>query len=689
MLILLTLLAALFPLPAPLFAAPYYSFMLDRDGRLRPSPDLYEPSHVINFDVSGVNDLFIDKNDNLYIARVGMDGAEILVFDEDGQFLRSIGMDLLRGASGVFVDDGGLVYAADDAAMAVCVFSATGELLRRIERPVSALFGADAAYKPVKLAADRQSSLYILGEGNGNGIIQLDSEGAFLGYFGPNRTRISLTRRLQNLIFSPQMTEAFIRTRPSSMTNIAIDGDGLVYTVTKGDTPEPLKKINIAGKNLLDDSLSRLYGDVSLLSLESVAVDAWGNIFALSGSSGQVIILDSRGDIIGIFGAKDEQNAELGITVNPVSLGVNSRQWLYIADKGAGQIQVFSPSPFMTTLFSALALYREGRYVESEDLWRETLKRNAAIAVANNAVGLSLAKKEAFAEALGYFWQANNRASYSAAFWEQRQRFLMANLPYALIALIALALIAPLRKAMRIRHVNIRRVKMRGDLPAPALPASPPPSPLHFFKNAVKCLGDITRVFRHPLNAFYDVARGNTAPLPAAALLVAASAGLLLASDYATGFLFNPVNTGYLYNPRRVILVYAGAFFLFVASNFLVASITDGHGSLSQVFRGSALALAPVAFFTLPLILLSNALTLQEVFIFGFMRAGIFSWSGLLVIIMVMQVHEFDFSGALLNLALSVFAMAVIFVVAVVIFILGKAAIDFFVSLAVEALNRV
>ena len=681
--ITLAAMAALFFLPALLCAAPYYSFMLDRDGRFRLSPDLYEPSHVINFDVSGVNDLFIDKNDRLYIARTGKDGPEILIFDAEGQYSRSIGTDILRGVSGIFVDDEGFVYAADDAARAVCIFSPAGEFLRRIERPASPLFGADAAFKPVKLAADRQKNIYILGEGNGNGIIQLDADGAFLGYFGVSRTRISITRHLQNLLFSPQMTEAFIRTRPASMTNIAIDSDGLVYAVTRGDTPEPLKKINIAGKNLLDDSLSRLYGDVSLLSLESVAVDAWGNIFTLSGNSGQVIILDSRGDIIGIFGARDEQNAELGVTVNPVSLGIDSKQWLYIADKGSGQIQVFQPSPFMATLFSALALYREGRYVESEELWQETLKRNAAISVANNAVGLSLAKKEAYSEALDYFWQANNRVSWSAAFWEQRQRFLMANLPYAIIAVLALVLFSMILKA-----VNTRKARKR-DPGIPSAQAFHAPPPVRFFGNTMKRLKEVAAVFRHPVNTFYDVAHYDTVPLMPAALLIGISAVLLLASDYTMGFLFNPVNTDYLYSPRRVILVYIGAFFLFVISNFLAASITDGHGSFTQVLRASALALAPIAFFTIPLILLSNVLTLQEVFIFSFTRYCIFCWSGLLVIIMVMQIHEFDFGPALLNIVLSLFIMAVIFVVAVVIFILAKAALDFFISLAQEALNRV
>ena len=79
----------------------------------------------------------------------------------------------------------------------------------------------------------------------------------------------------------------------------------------------------------------------------------------------------------------------------------------------------------------------------------------------------------------------------------------------------------------------------------------------------------------------------------------------------------------------------------------------------------------------------------REQFFYNFVQAGIFGWSGLLVIIMVMQVHDFDFTSALRNIALTLFTMAVIFVIAMVIYILGKAAVDFFASILEEAFNRV
>ncbi|MDR2536472.1 MAG: hypothetical protein LBD29_10635 [Treponema sp.] len=663
--------------PQKHYAAPYHSFMIDRDGFYRYAPTLYEPSHVVNFDISGVNDMFIDKKDRIYIARTGGGSPEVLVFNADETFASSIGGGILRGASGVFADPEGFIYVADDVSSAVFVFSPEGTVIRKIERPVSPLFGAKTPFKPIKLAADRQGNIYILGEGSTNGIIQLDREGEFLGYFGVSIARISLIRRLQNLLFPPEMMANFIRTQPSSMTNIGIDDDGLIYATTKGDTLEPLKKINVAGKNLLDDSLAQLYGEPALLSLESVTTDKYGNMYVLSSYTGHIIIMDSQGDVVGIFGAKSERNAELGLTVSPVAVGINSNQTIYIADKGTGQIQVFTPTPLTWTLFSALALYREGRYVESEDLWRQTLTRNATVAVAYNAIGLSLTKKEQYPEALSYFKRANNRESYSAAFWEVRQRFLMGNLRYAVTALGVFLFLRLIWNQLRRRTSWLDGYYRAAETLSASL--------------AVRKLREITLVFRHPVNAFYNLSHEGAVPIPGAWALVIPAVGLVLAGDYATGFVFNEVNTGagYMYSPIRQIIIYAAGFLLFVLSNFLIASITDGHGSLAQVFRGAALALAPVTFLYLPLILLSNVLTLQEVFLFTFARSFIFGWTGLLIIIMVMQIHDFDFSVALWNIALTLFTMVIIFVVAMVIYILGKAAADFFIALFEEVFNRV
>ena len=49
---------------------------------------------------------------------------------------------------------------------------------------------------------------------------------------------------------------------PSTPTNLHIDDTGLIYTVTQGDKETSLKKLNIAGKNLLDSESGGLTADL-------------------------------------------------------------------------------------------------------------------------------------------------------------------------------------------------------------------------------------------------------------------------------------------------------------------------------------------------------------------------------------------------------------------------------------------
>ncbi len=658
-------------------AAPYTSYMLDRDGWYRYSPSLYEPSHVLNIDVSGVTDLFIGADDTLYIPRLGSNGGEVLVVSPDGELLRTVGQGTLKRPNGVFVDDEGTIYVADPTLFEVLVFSADGELVRRISRPQSPLMSAKSPFVPLKVVVDLQKNMYILSEGNVDGMIQLDENGEFLGYFGANTSVASFIKTLQNLFYTEDMMNLFVRNIPPSMSNLAIDKDGLVYATTKGDTAEPLKKINIAGKNLFPDHLTYLFDEPSTLSLESVTVDQYGNVFTVSGETGLIFLLDSLGDIVGIFGARSYLPGEMGISMNPVGIAVNSQQTVYLADKGLGTIQVYAPTPYMRLIFSGLDLYRQGKYLEAEPIWQQVRNRNTSIALTNRALGLARLKEEDYAAALDYFHLANDKAHYADAFWELRQAFIMRHSTTAIALAAALVLLRTILNIIgkKTRAFDgIRRFKARYKATA-------------FHRQVALC----GRVLRKPADTLYDVRNsGVLSPVTALALPVLA-VGMLIAAAYLTGFQFNPVNVQntWAYSPVRTVVTYAVIGALFVLSNFLVASIREGRGRFVDVFNGTMVSLLPIIALYPIYMALSNVLSLQEVFVLDFFRVFIFLWMGLLILIMTMQIHDYDFGEAVLSLVLTVLTMVVIFVVTIVIFILAREGVAFFRSIFEEVFRRV
>ena len=57
---------------------------------------------------------------------------------------------------------------------------------------------------------------------------------------------------IQRVILTDAQRAQMLSNIPSTPTNLHIDDTGLIYTVTQGDKDTSLKKLNIAGKNLLD-----------------------------------------------------------------------------------------------------------------------------------------------------------------------------------------------------------------------------------------------------------------------------------------------------------------------------------------------------------------------------------------------------------------------------------------------------
>lgn len=647
------------------FAAPYMSFVVDKDGYYRYSPSIYEPVYRLDDGLAGITDVCVDSEDRLYVASTSGGKGEVFVYTKDGERLRSIGGEILKSASGIYVSDAGYLYVVDYTESKIYVFKSDGTLDKTIERPTSPLYGKNTPFKPAKLAVDPLGTLYIISEGTTNGVVQLNAAGEFQGFFGPNLTQSTLIHELQKRFFTEEMLQFFIKSVPASMNNIDIDGQGIIYATTKGDTKEPLKKINIAGRNLLPDLIdNEFFGSGIYLDFRSVAVDGHGNMMALSGAYGQVFVFDQAGNNIGIFGAKKEGgNNVLGITTNPVDIAVDSSERVYIAD-AAGGIQAFEPTPLMMTIYDALALYNDGRYLESESLWREVIMRNTSIAIASKGLGHSAFKRQSFSESMAYFKNANDRAAYSNAFWEVRQTFILNNIQYAFLAVLVLVL-----ARFVYRRIAVPRKRKR---PAGVI--------LSQYKS-------VMHVLRHPRDAYYDLRFNNTISLGTAILLIAMALILRIVHVYATGFLFNTVNPDF-YQPLQKIGNDALLMFLFLVSNYLVSSIKDGEGSFIQVFKGMAVALLPFILLEIPGLLLSNVLTLQEVFIYQFLQWVMYGWCLVLIFCMIMEIHDYTFKETVINLLLTLFVMIVLFVVAVVILMLAKEFVMFFKSLVEEALNR-
>lgn len=657
----------------PVFAASYESYVIDKNGNYRYSPSLYEPVARYDQNLKGVTDICVDKEDHLYAGIETKGNGQILKFSREGTLLKTIEYEDMHGVSGVFVSEVGKIYVADDKAMKIHVFDEQGAHIVSHERPKNMLYGKSTPFKPTKLVCDRQENIYVISEGVSNGIILLNVQGEFQGFYGPNRTNTTIFRQIQSELMSDEMMNFFVQMIPSSMSNIAIDDQGIVYATTYGDTKEPLKKINVAGLNLLPNVIDNaFFGEGTFLNFRSVAVDKNGNMVALSDAYGSVFLFDKRGNNLGIFGMKKSGgNNELGITTTPLDVTIDSTNRIYIAD-GIGIIHVFEPTPLMNGIYEALVLYNDGRYLESQQLWNDVGMRNTSIAIASKGLGHVELKKGNYREAMEYFEASNAKAEYSEAFWEVRQIFITKYVPYFIVALFIYYALRFLFYIIVRRAMGIEKKEKKKR---------------QHNKVALQ-IKEVLRVLRHPRDTFYDMRFGNTLNIWTAIFLLVAAVALRLVHVYWTGFLFIDVDFG-RFSPMQKIGNDVIVIGLFIISNYLVASIRDGEGSFVLVFKGVALSLTPIVLFEVVSIGLSNVLTLQEVFIYQASQWFIYLWVIILLISMIMEVHDYMFGQVIGNIALTIFVMVVIFVVAVIINILGKEFFVFFRSIFEEVMGRV
>ena len=677
---LLLLILCLSFLPMKVWADPYGSFVLDKDGHFRLSPSLYTPVSALEYDFDGVEDIFIDSEDWIYVARTGGLMAEVVIFDENEQFVRSIGEDVLMSATGVFVAEpeaGKRIYVVDNMAATIYVFNIAGDLLDTFGRPTSPLFGADTIFRPQKIAVDRQGNMNIISEGNVNGVIQLSPTGEFLGFFGASITDANIIRRIQRALFTEQIMATFIRNIPQSMNNIAIDDRGIVYATTSGETNEALKKINIAGRNLFPNLFPIGWLDGDNVNLIATDVDSSGNVYALSGTTGLIFILDSQGRFIGIFGRSSTLPSELGVTSSPVGIAVNSQRRIFIADRGNGNVVSFMPTPLMESLFVAVDYYAGGFFIEGEHLWRDVVSRNAMIALAYDAIGMSRIQQQDYAGALYYFRLSNNRDLYSNAFWELRQQVIFQFAGPVLLGLIIFLFVAGILNKVD-KHTGM----------------------MDFYRDFKDRSGNtklgkewraVTMVFRRPDDAFYNIRAVDAISPISAIILFSMTVGLVIAGAYLNGFIFNEVNTAslFFFNPLREVVNYTVLGGLFVIANLLVSSIRDGRGKFRHILKGTALALAPIAFLYGPYIILTNLLSAQEIFLLQLLLFVMIAWSVVLLVIMQIEIHEYDTKDALKTLFLTIVVMIILFIVGIVIYMLAMEGLAFFWEIIEEAVRNV
>lgn len=451
---------------------PYTSYTYSIAGgsvQAIPCPAPFLPTENINGSIIGTDlaspqDMVIDASGDIYLVDAGTN--QILVMDSSFKLKNLFGPKImmpdgkesaLKGPSGIAITKNGDIYIADTENARIVVLSSKGKVVKVLDAPVVDTFGQNYKYTPIKLAVDTTNRIYVVSRTDNMGIIELDSEGGFVGYIGSNKAIVDPIELLwKKLFYSKEQNEKSIQAIPVEYSNLSLDDRGFIYAVSSAKLEStPIKRLNPSGKDVLrrEGVTKTVEGDLVLKSADaSVMVDIVGAgnevFYTLDKAKGRVFCYNSDGYLLFVFGALGNQ---FGCFKTPVAIEYANEK-LYVLDSSLKSITVFETTPYSKAIIRGDLQYYNGQYEESVSSWEEVLKYNSNFELAYAQIGRVLLRQGNYSKAMEYFELGNMRggqvlqdSGYNKALAEYRKQVLQNNLGMILtIAAVITAIIISL-----------------------------------------------------------------------------------------------------------------------------------------------------------------------------------------------------------------------------------------------------
>ena len=645
-----------------------YTVSLNYESYIRIQ-DAYLPggTYLSEIEMSAPEDLCYHDG-VMYIADTG--NGRIVRYDMASGNVHFLGETELTQPTGVAVAADRRIFVADYGAEQIVILSENGAVLQRIARP-EALFYGRSTYKPRKVDVDSYGNIFALSEGTHEGILQFMPDGTFSGFFGANQTKgLSLVEWIQKTFYTEeQKSKLFFRTPPSIVSlHVAANN---IYTATQGDRWNSLKKLNLAGVDILPAS-GWVWGEDNFVDL---TVASNGNILAVT-DTGSIEEFDSDGYLMFLFGGRAVSSDRNGLTSVVSSVAVDEEYTIYTLDKERALIQTYIPTQFADTVHRASADYAAGRYAESLEGWTEILRMNPMTSMAHSGYAATLFQLGEYREAAYHYKLNGSRDAYSKCFWELRGAWLRSNMYNILYVVIGVFLSLFILKRIRASHDFVRSVQT-------------------LWKNAKqkhKLLRDTASepfyLMRRQIDGLYDLKHGLRGSAGGASVLYGLALIVCFVSRVYTSFVFGG-GVGWWADPGIMFLTTAGPVALFWVGSYLVSSIHDGEGTIKQTYTAFGYAFTPYIVFTPVFTVLSHALTVREQFIFQFLNFLVIGYTCVLLVLSVKETYCYTGRQTLTNLLLTAGFMLIAALALIILFILWRQLLSFLSEMFEEVRYRV
>lgn len=194
-------------------------------------------------------------------------------------------------------------------------------------------------------------------------------------------------------------------------------------------------------------------------------------------------------------------------------------------------------------------------------------------------------------------------------------------------------------------------------------------------------------VIVHPFDGFWDLKHEKRGSMAAANVIVFLTLMTTLWVKQFSGFLFVKVDweSVNVWGEMAQILL---PLIIWCVSNWCLTTLFDGLGSLKDVYITTAYALTPYVLIQLPLIVMSNVITVDEGALYTFFSSVSILWCAALLLIGMMQIHDYTMGKTILAVLATILGMVIIIVLCLLIFSMTSEAVGYVVSLIREIMIR-
>lgn len=436
------ILSAILPVSALTEEVPYENYIYsEADESVVPCPQAYLPDIEIFGSTLGIgelsspSDMDTDENGNLYILDTG--NNRIVVLNKDLSLKHTFGClavsddghsSPLNGAQGLTVTEK-YVYVCDTENGRILVFDKTdGNYVRSIGAPTASLLGEDFIYKPSRLEVDIKGNLYIISNGIYEGILNLNPEGEFLGYFASNEVETSAWDLFWRNFSTVEQRKKMVQLVPQDFSSIDMDEDGFFFVTTYTEVDGSMvKRVNPGGKNVIRHKSAintvgdhaKYYGGVleGLSSFSDVAAGPDKIYACLDKTRGRVFCYNNDGYLLYNFGIISDRRGGFS---NPVAVTYLDDAKVAVLDTETNSVTVFSTTAYAEAINLGVKYLNELDYQKALVQWEKVLGLNDNFELALNMIGRSYYNDGKYEKAMEYFQRSSNDEMYSNAKGELR-----------------------------------------------------------------------------------------------------------------------------------------------------------------------------------------------------------------------------------------------------------------------------